>query len=381
MSIGKAAILLASLQQQGKLRQLLGTCVEVDAPEVVAEDVLHCLATVVALFEVNLIEQVERLVEDVARTASKVGTSQLMDVIKLEDAVGRRLLGRLHQILHPLLNLRIRVVVQIDASHRVLHHVLHNPVGRKDLRSCWNILRLRLLALLERGKHIVLLLSNIELIEPAYQFGRMKILLADKGRIVEHTHKATFRQDVLWQKQLCVVGNGSEALVDDRILMAISHYEQGELLVGLAVVVKESHQFVMHVGCHLRHTSLARLANNDRHTHLLAFVSQDRRDETLLLHDAYSHEAVEPCVGCLFCHLLDAASADIVIERHPTAVKVSRYGVAHEYSTALHLLWHFSGFASLQVEAYSLQAVFHALHQYISSLGSEAFQSVSIHII
>ena len=162
--------------------------------------------------------------------------------------------------------------------------------------------------------------------------------------------------------------------------MAISHYQQGKLLVGLAVVVKESHQLVMHVGCHLRHASLARLAHNDWHTHILALISQDRRNEALLLHDADSHEAVEPCVGSLFSHLLDATSLYVVVKRHPTAVKVSRYGVSHKHGTALHLLGHFSGYASLQVEAYSLQAVFHALHQYISSLYGEAFQSVSIHL-
>ena len=136
----------------------------------------------------------------------------------------------------------------------------------------------------------------------------------------------------------------------------------------------------MHIGCHLRHTSLSSLAHNDRHTHFFALISQDRRNEALLLHDADSHEAVKPCVGSLFSHLLYAASVYVAVERHPTAVKVSRYGVSHEYGTALHLLRHFRRCAGLQVEAYSLQAVFHALHQYISSLSSEAFQSVSIHL-
>ena len=242
-----------------------------------------------------------------SRATGKVGNSKFCEVVHLQCRITRR---RVNQVFPLVLRLAIRIVVDIDASHGVLHHILHNPVGREYLRSRSNLVGI-ILALL--CKSLVLAVGDIELIEPADKFGRVEIIVGDKFSVIKHTHKTTFRQNILWQEQLCVVGNSSEALVDDRILMTISHYEQGKLLVGLAVVVKEFHQFVMHVGCHLRHSSLSGLAHNDRHTHLFAFVSQDRRNKALLLHDADSHEAVEPCVGSLFSHLLDAASVYVVV--------------------------------------------------------------------
>ena len=72
MRIGKGCILLASLQQEGKLTQLLGTGVEVDTREVVAEDILHSLSTTIAFGNIKVIEQVETLVENMAGTAGKV---------------------------------------------------------------------------------------------------------------------------------------------------------------------------------------------------------------------------------------------------------------------------------------------------------------------
>ena len=52
MAVGKGGITLASLQQQGELRQLLGAGVDVDARQVAAEDVLDGLAAAVALIDI-----------------------------------------------------------------------------------------------------------------------------------------------------------------------------------------------------------------------------------------------------------------------------------------------------------------------------------------
>lgn len=72
MRIGKGCILLTSLQQEGKLAQLLGTGVEVNTREVVAEDILHSLSSAIAFGNIKVIEQVETFVENMARTARKV---------------------------------------------------------------------------------------------------------------------------------------------------------------------------------------------------------------------------------------------------------------------------------------------------------------------
>ena len=73
MCISKCSILLTSLQQKGKSCQLLGTGVEVDTREVVAEDFLHSLSTTIAFGNIKVIKQVETFVENMTGTAGKVG--------------------------------------------------------------------------------------------------------------------------------------------------------------------------------------------------------------------------------------------------------------------------------------------------------------------
>ena len=78
MRIGKGCILLASLQQKGKLAQLLGTSVEVNTRKVVAEDILHCLSTTIAFGNIKIIEQVKTFVKNMAGTAGKICNFQIL---------------------------------------------------------------------------------------------------------------------------------------------------------------------------------------------------------------------------------------------------------------------------------------------------------------
>ena len=159
MGIHKGTVLLASLQQQGKRSELLGTGVEVYARQVVAEDVFHRLAAAVALLHVALVEQVETFVQDMSRTAGKVGAGQFVDVVEAEDGCFRCRLFRFYEVCHRLFEFRVGIVVQIDAPHGVLHHILHNPVGREYLCGGRNLVRLELSLL---GKHLVFLLGDID---------------------------------------------------------------------------------------------------------------------------------------------------------------------------------------------------------------------------
>ena len=81
MRIDKGGILLASLQQEGKLAQLLGTGVEVDTREVVAEDILHSLRTAIAFGNIKVVEQVETFVENMARAAGEVCYLQICQFV------------------------------------------------------------------------------------------------------------------------------------------------------------------------------------------------------------------------------------------------------------------------------------------------------------
>ena len=76
----------------------------------------------------------------------------------------------------------VGVVVEIDAPYGVLHHVLHNPVGRENLSGGRNLVSLEFALL---GKHLVLALGDIELVEPADEFGRTVVGIGDEVCVVD----------------------------------------------------------------------------------------------------------------------------------------------------------------------------------------------------
>ncbi len=167
MGIGKSRILLAGLQQERKSSQLLGTGIEVDACEVVLENVLDSLGACVAFIYIKVIEQVEALVEDVAGAARKIRHLQVCQFFIFQDSVLAWLLCRLHEILPLLLKPGlVGVVVKIDSAHGVLHHVLHDPVRGENLSGGRDLVSLELALL---GEHLVLALGDIELVQPADQ--------------------------------------------------------------------------------------------------------------------------------------------------------------------------------------------------------------------
>ena len=83
LAVEETVILLAGLHQEGKRGKLLGTGVEVDANDVLAQDAVDGLRAAVAFLYVEGIEQVETLVKDVSRATGKVGNGQLCEVVNL----------------------------------------------------------------------------------------------------------------------------------------------------------------------------------------------------------------------------------------------------------------------------------------------------------
>ena len=60
--------------------------------------------------------------------------------------------------------------------------------------------------------------------------------------MVQHIYETTFCQNIIWQKQLGVVGNAAETLVDDRVVVAPGCYEDCKLICHLSVVIEEFHE-------------------------------------------------------------------------------------------------------------------------------------------
>ena len=83
MAVEKRVVLLARFHHQGESCQLLCTCIDVHACEIVEEYALYRLFAAVTLVNVEVIEQVESLVKDVATAASEVGHRQFLQPFNL----------------------------------------------------------------------------------------------------------------------------------------------------------------------------------------------------------------------------------------------------------------------------------------------------------
>ena len=109
----------------------------------------------------------------------------------------------------------VGVVVEIDAAKGVLHHVLHNPVGREDLGGRWDVFGFGFVAALEGGKDLVFALRDIELIEPANQLRLTVVVVGDEAGVIEHVDEAILGQNVIRQEQSGVVGDATETGFED----------------------------------------------------------------------------------------------------------------------------------------------------------------------
>ena len=89
----------------------------------------------------------------------------------------------------------------------------------------------------------------------------MIILFSDKLRMVEQINKSALGEDIGRKEQLGIVADAAKTLIDYRILVTVCHYQQGKLLIGLTVIIKEFGELAHAVGIHLRHTTLTCFAD------------------------------------------------------------------------------------------------------------------------
>ena len=147
--------------------------------------------------------------------------------------------GLFYQVFEDVAHEAVGIVVEIDAAEGVLHHVFHNPVGREDLRGRRDLVSFSFLAILKGGKDLVFLLRDIELIEPANQFGVAVIVSIDVCGVVEQVDEIAIDEDVVWQEQFGVAGDASETSLQDGMVVAEGGDEDLELLEDAGIIAKD----------------------------------------------------------------------------------------------------------------------------------------------
>ena len=107
-----------------------------------------------------------------ARSARRVAQRQLLGRVDLDEVLGLAL--GCYVVVHLVGERRVRVVQHPEAPEGVLHEILHDPVGREQLRGGRDVVRGRL------ASAVVVLrlaLRYIELVEPAQHLDGLALLV------------------------------------------------------------------------------------------------------------------------------------------------------------------------------------------------------------
>jgi len=154
----------------------------------------------------------------------------------MKNSFSRSRFCRLHEVLPFLLISQsgIGIVIEIDASHRILYHVLHNPVRCKNLCGGRNFISFKLTFL---GKYLIFAFTDVELIKPANQFRRTKLFVGDKLGVVQEIDKTILRQNISGKQQFSIVLHSAKAALQDRVGMAPCHQKHSKLFSNFRIVI------------------------------------------------------------------------------------------------------------------------------------------------
>ena len=291
----------ASLDEEGNLRYLCRTLVEVHTVEVVFHYHLRNVATavvapvVVHLVLVEVVEQREGIDEKVARTTGRVEHPHLTHILGVAHLMVRRI-GNLVF----LFDAAVGVHFKIRLAERVIYKKLHHPSRSINLALQRHLVILRLVAALLQCR----LLHGVEvLVEPTKYVVALPYVLS--------TVSVLFHRIELLDYLIQFVGSGQQGV---GIVAAV---ERNVFAEAVELVIEEMLQSLA-----LRSTFLGVLLQPcvvlKRASCILLAPAYDFREELLRLHYLDGGNAVEeredtlidgglPCFRIVVAHLLEVA--------------------------------------------------------------------------
>ena len=199
-----------------------------------------------------------------------------------------------------------------QTAERVLDHVAHNPVRRKQLRCCRNTFFRDLHVLFQTGKRVILQLGVVILVQPADNLhGILPVLLRNiRNHASEH---AVRLEDVIRQQHFRVAAHALKH-PRQRFVQRVALRQQQVAIQALGVVA--FNVFCNLTGVQSRQFKVQNIRQNFRlkRTIRVRKHTDMRRQVIVYLHKTKCDKAVEPSVGNFLHHLLVALGINLLDE-------------------------------------------------------------------
>ena len=304
------AVILTSLYHHRKIGKLSRTVVNVQTVQVILDNACHCFTSGETVCFVNLHQHIKHICQDVTGTAARVNALDLLRCDSriflanlVKPSLYIRFLFRFVQIVFPLgFQFIIRMSLNPKTTERVFYHVANDPVRGKQLRSGRNVLLGDFHILLESNENLILFLTVVILVQPAYNLNSVfPIVLVDAGNHL--LNDAAFTEQVVRQKKLRIVGDLLEHSWQN-LVQSIALHDQEVLIQFFCLVCFFVSIDLLHIqtiqvqvngfGQNLR---LEVVIFIRKHTHM-------GRQVVVHFHETQGRETVEPSVGDLLHNLL-----------------------------------------------------------------------------
>ncbi|CUH64717.1 hypothetical protein TL5118_00987 [Thalassovita autumnalis] len=300
------------LHRQRKGSQRARAVINLHPGQVVRQDQRGDFCRVITLFLVDGVEQVKGIGQHVPRARRRIADADIFGAGDLQE-VRLGLFGG-DVIVHPFGQTAARSVQQPEPPQRVLDQVAHDPVRGEELGGGRDVLGRDLLVLLQPREDLILLLGDVELVEPTND---LDILTGVLGHNLAQLGKyRRLRQQILRHQEFGVIVKLFEQERHRPVPLVAGMHQKLSISFALRIrrrraTIKQRRDAARRA---LRQVPRHRLGKDLGACLPLSRRNNPDRRVAIRIHEAQRCEAVEPCVGHLLNHLCLAIPRDRSVE-------------------------------------------------------------------
>ena len=313
LAVQDTAVVLPCFHHHGKVRQLIGTVINVQTVDVVFQNALCSITLAVADTLVNLHQHIKSIYQDM--TGTHAGVDEL-DILRVQGGVlftnfcqlhlHFRFLLCLFQIVFPVFfQAAVRVSFHPQTTKAVLHHVADDPVRGEQLRHGRDFLFGDLTVLCKCSS---LRLGIVILVQPS-----------DDLHLTTALDVEVILRDIVDQMiDHAILVNNGQAEQQLGVVLCLFKQSRQNLIQGVALLQKQDTEHLVQLIVLLQLENLSFFLRSEGKLCVKRCCDQIRLQLSALgrkhsnmgrqivvdLHETDSNQAVEPCIGNLLDHIL-----------------------------------------------------------------------------